>query len=573
MENNVENNVFKQKYNDLKLMLYCNNILDQTTENNYFNPRCWYYNTKLNSVVLNLLYKNQKLFNDVNITVDMAVIVLCSLYNYKNYVNAKDYFIVNDRILAKRCYLSRNTIYDIIYILSGLNILYINYDYDNIRIKFNEKLLQQDEYFKLKCEKFFKHDMETIFKTEEQFNSHYYLPYSKRTSYSKLKEIILGCTLIYNSYLTNSNEDFYKLRKDSILYVEIPVHLICRITNKSERFIMKYIAKLYKNTMYLTKHDLVYSDYKYNPNEKCFYKIDKTKHYTNSEYKTFPLNKYTKLNDENGDSCEYGHPKVTPYSAYIYMKNFISTKTGKKVLNNLSKYKRMLALHLRFDSLDDIIDSAKDKSQKLQETYNCNDIFNSINNEVNVYNSEMYSQIQEYLCEDNGFSQYNIKQLQYAQKIDEFTKNQRRLKLYGNVKNRNIESLSKYIKNILNQVALGSTNNFKYYINEVNTILDEHLPNILTQLWLDFNNSNNNKLLGNKLYRAYKVLEHYNLYSQVVNKFKQNILNCNEFNSKYTKNQINNILDMSLYSSIEEKPDCTDIYENGNNIFDDIVLM
>lgn len=304
---------------------------------NFYKELSWYRDYKKQSQVLGILYKYSHLFNQLGVTLDKVIITLCSLINYSNNKLMEQ---LPDRYLVIRNQTSRNTTNQIIYILSLCGLLNMEIRCNNVFYKLNKDILNMDPYIKVKSKSLFKSDAKVIIRCVDE-NYLFYYPYAKKTILKNLKQLIFGITLAYNrlgyEYLNTERRktdiNLYGERLD-IEYMEVPVHIISRVTNIKPSIIMNYIRRLCKSSNYISQHKLAYVP------------TNNVDNYYNRDYKWCDMIKGINVD------LPYGHCPLTPYSVIIFRDNFENNKIGKNSYKRLEEYKQLVIRELFFINID-----------------------------------------------------------------------------------------------------------------------------------------------------------------------------------------------------------------------------
>ena len=599
-----ENEILNTKtFEDLDNLIINNSNIDneKLTVDSIYSEHTWYLEYKLESAVLKSILNNFNQIKCFKFKVDDIVKCICCLFNYtkrkiKN--ENKTYFRIPDRYLCERLECSRDRLIILIDFLYRIGIIELN-KLDIIpKIKLNLKYVENDKYIFTKCKSFWTTDITTIRNLEIQKNTLYYYNYNSKVFKNKEKEIKLGMTIAYAVLLQNSNKaiSFREDTKDnnSILYCEFPIHIISKQLNCSESKAYKGMIDLFEHTDYIKKHNLVYSDVKFNNKEHQKEYISNPEHFLNSNYKSFAKNKYYKMNDIYGNSYEENHPRVTKTSVIIFTDKFKKSKIGKKVIKNLEVYKDLVKYQLLNKYYNE--DFYKDNIIINNETNNVNNLtcfdkeyiesndplqnaFNKLedrslaNNIVNGSTDEDGNKI-----EPSGRI-INLDHLSYEKHFN-LEHYRKRIKLYGKEDQRSIESLIKLYITVSREVINCMSKDLNYYCNFL-----KHLQQIITDKlnkWVfnHFNYSDSNKY-GSLIYNSLTVIKQYDenygiqIYNNILTNIKETAQNSEWFNTiynnKYEQTSIDNLInlkELSKYSS-----DTTvkkEIYDNGISITDNL---
>ena len=303
----------------------------------------WYAEEKKMSTILGSLIDQEWLLKKYNITIEKAILIICSLYNFCNgSINTKvdTYFKVPDRFLRYRSQLSRKTIRKLLFILKRTDILELKQFKDGLYIKLNKNLISKDLYILKRAKREKRKDAKKLLYCAEKYNRYYYEAYSYQTALNQLRKAILGISMAYSQLMEKEilnkryeDSQLYGERKD-IKYIEVPVHLIAHILNISESKITRYLRILVKSCNYIAKHDKVYV------------KTNNMDNYYNDFYKQFDLlnTKETKLDND--------HPIITKNSYILFMDNFEKTKTYYDISKHLQEYKDLIIETLELNQLE-----------------------------------------------------------------------------------------------------------------------------------------------------------------------------------------------------------------------------
>lgn len=352
-------NKLEESLKEKDFRLQDNNKYKMTVEKLY-NRKSWYYFYKKDSQIINLILENYDWIRGTGISVDDIIKTFCSILNYL-YTKNKEFFRVPDRYLTIRNQLSRQLTEKIIILLAKSNIIDLLYVDSELWIKLNWNLIDNDEFIEWKRKSFLKSDAKAIIKCEEKYNNVYFYSYTKKTIYKHLRRAILGLSLAYSllrdevcgTSKLNNTQNVKINKRDDIMYIDLPLDIICNITHKDEYEIMAYICQLCKNTNYISRHNKSYVD-SINGTQ-----LQLDSHFVNNEYKKFDL-KYVIHNEEEnnkyyeddwGVQWDKEHYPVKENSLILYIDNFNNSETGKFINKHIKEYMDIIKIELLFKDM------------------------------------------------------------------------------------------------------------------------------------------------------------------------------------------------------------------------------
>lgn len=316
----------------------------KTNLDNFYSELCWHKDLKQKSFIIGFLLENKSFLDSYNITIDEAVMAICSLLNYKK-CNGKLNRLPN-RYITRRTETSKAKIQSLFIFLSVKlpQIFEIKSSYGEILIKVNEKQLLEDKYIKLKCKKFNPKDMYYMAELMKDLGTIYFNKLSKRTLMKRIKEIIIGISIVYTNlidkYITPEkqlkDQQTYGKRKD-IMYIEVPIHIISKALNISSKEVLRILNQTCKSSTYISRHNKVYVDGQWN-------------HYYNENYKDTQFS--TKLVDYKEEPIQEGKRPVTAFSYIIHKEEFDKCSISKRIKKNLSEYENIIIRELTKYSID-----------------------------------------------------------------------------------------------------------------------------------------------------------------------------------------------------------------------------
>lgn len=301
-----------------------------TSINNYYKNKqwCWNRDLKSNSEVMYYLFLHKQELDDINVSIESAVISLTALLYI---VKTSSYVRLPNRFIAIRAKLSRKQVYYLFNILSLTDLLNIKINNNKMYVKINKNILLKDKYMIHKCKQVYKSNFLALDKIREEQGSVYFSSYCNRVFYLNWKQVIFGFTYYYNymykEYLTSKQryEDIQKYgERTDIQYMEIPIHILKNVLNTTEEKILMYVRTLCKISNYVSTHNKVYID------------SNNIEHYYNHEYKKCNLDKY------NTAIYEEGRPIVTKYSIILHTSNFYNSNIYKHIINNEQEYREAI---------------------------------------------------------------------------------------------------------------------------------------------------------------------------------------------------------------------------------------
>ena len=473
---------------------------NQTVEE-YYNNRTWHLEEKKNSQVMGIILKYGTLFKQYGISIDNVIKTLCSIYNFGH--NQKSYFALPDKFVTFRTCMSRNKTHQVVNILSKTDILDVKYSGNTILVKLNNRLLEYDDYFQRKADKFSNQDEKILSYCKSKYGYVSYSPYVRKTVVNHWKKTILGITIAYNDLMdefikSKNNNPYAKYNdREDIRYIEVPIDIICRALKVSEAKVMTYLCKLAKFSNYISKHDKVYID------------TELLKHYYNEEYKECDLSKVYKV------ELEEGHPEVTKYSYILYRAEFDLSKVGKYINAHLDEYKEIVKRELLFIDIDKFNNSYKNfevEDNKIDEDNNENNFYNDnfkLHHKKVALSDDAKSALDEYF--DEEFRCGSIvdfdKIHQKPTDIEEYKK----IKVVANVKKirkLSFEDTCKQIKKIIEDFPTNRKKDLSYVIR----VLKDTVKRLYE--WLEIHS---NPVLDKF---AKKMIDRYELHYFVSNRYE-----------------------------------------------------
>lgn len=479
-----------------------NTIFANQTVEEYYSTKTWHLEEKKNSQVMGIILKYGTLFNQYGISIDNVIKTLCSIYNFGH--NQKSYFALPDKFVTFRTCMSRNKTHQVVNILSKTDILDIKYSGNTILIKLNNRILEYDDYFQKKADKFSNQDEKILAYCKSKYGYISYYPYARKTVVSHWKKSILGITLAYNDlmdeYIESKNNNPYAVKYNNradIRYIEIPINIICRVLKVSETKVMTYIYKLAKFSNYISKHDKVYID------------TNTIQHYYNEEYRKCDLAKTYKT------ELEVGHPEVTKYSYILHKPEFNETKIGKYVNDNIEEYKEIVRRELLFIDIDKFNDTFKNFEDETDNSNENDNIDNYYNDNFNLHHRDLSlsddakSALDEYFDED--FKCGSIIDFDKIHQKPISVEQYKKIKLVVNAKKiskLSFENTCKQIKKIIENFPDNRKKDLSYLIR----VLKDTVKRLYE--WLDIHSS---PTLDNF---AKKMIDMYELHYFVSNRYE-----------------------------------------------------
>ena len=368
--------------------------------NNYINTInknwVWQKNLKLNSDVFAILIQNKEKFQNkfYNIRIEKVINILSTLMSYCELYNIYTYTRVPDRLLGKRSQLSRDTIRYILNELRKLNLVNIKIKSGKVLFKLPDFVLQ-DEYFKYQNKKYKNKVNYKAVESEIKFKTLFFDDRHISTLNAHQRETILGISTAYtelvkdtiNGVIRTQDIKLYGERQD-IKYIQVPIPILSIILNKSEAKLNRYMDHFCNGCDYITKHDRVYVESKNSSN------------YYNELYKQYNLESTKDI------TLDDTHPIITDNSYILFMENYKTTKTYKKVTKNMDYYRDLLQNYislynagllndLYIQDKNDTIDNMIEESNN-QETNIMNDCDFEFNENSNKSQQEVKTDIRIY---------------------------------------------------------------------------------------------------------------------------------------------------------------------------------
>lgn len=348
-------------YDDLENYIinseYANKIMSQSSKYTRL------YEQKRSSEIYGLLYKNKKDFERQNITLDTAITLLSTLYNYYRVIfDIKTLSKVPVRMLSKRANnLSRFKIDFMLKNFKRLGLIELKFYNGEPWAKLKARVLR-DGYIKEKSKSSYIADSNTYYSLtcKNSVGSLFFNKLTKETLYRNLREFVFGISFAYTKMFEREilGETRYHDQKEfgkrgDITYLVIPVPIIANILNTSEQKIFNYLYKLTTCSRYLAKHDLVYVDSK-----------DKTEgNYYETTYKHFD-----KLDLVQAILSEE-HPTVNEFSYIVFNNEFKGTRTEKNIKKREDNYEQTLLYYLKYNDKE-LYEIADNEGYILDSDYN-----------------------------------------------------------------------------------------------------------------------------------------------------------------------------------------------------------
>lgn len=299
------------------------------------------YNTphkkeKQKSFVLYTLLKNRNcLKRYYKLDINTAVRYLTTLlHTYKS----DTYQRPCDAVIGYRCNIGREKTSRALALFARMfpNIIQIKRSCGHYLIKINRHLLLQDPYIRIKYKESKEINRKAIKRLQHK-GSVYFYDFCPIVSRRKLRETIIGVTYWYNNLLSGYLETssykglismYGRRAEDNIRYIEVPIHILSRITGLSGQQILKYLNRCALRCDYLSKHNKGYID----------------GNLYNENWKSAPLLTPTRLHFDGMK----GRPPITPASYILHLDNFIPTKLHQHTVKYKEQYTHLIMRELQY---------------------------------------------------------------------------------------------------------------------------------------------------------------------------------------------------------------------------------
>ena len=565
----------------------------------------WYRTLKDESSVLANFISHEQAFIPYNITIDDAILFLSSLININDIINKQNlYTPVPSRFLTKRNQISRAKVYAMIGILRSLGYVDIKLYNGEYLYRLNLTNINNDPYVMKRAEKFRPRDMYAYKLCVEDFKSLYMCPLSKNTRRKQEIMNIIGLSFAWNEMNIKQQNGLYQIRKNNkfcdhtLIYMDIPVEFISKITMLSPNYIRSKINTLSKQTHYITRHDKVYADYKLKSSEKLTKGQANNSHMDTFDYQSFfPLNDYKTISDKN-ECLEDGRITLTQDSVIIFKENFEKTKLGKKITKNMEYYKNIVLQYMLFNVDTRLISNInaldiKELNLETMDYANVNPLASEIPEDINIFIDKSSINTTNNVVSDKHIGKLLTKHnmvidktilsnLEYRKEkviVPRFYKTFNITTEDGKTKrvNKSTESACKFIKKLTTTTLKVDKYHLKECIDRYNEA-ENYLVDQIDKYWYNFNvkdiSGNERYLNGFLLNKTIGVIQHFGYYSEtLLNKVKEKLSQYVEFYERFN----NNVIDALNCSLIEELVDSpyehtirTEVYENGLYVVDNV---